>query len=91
MNTGSRAAGRAPGTRCGTHGAAGDYSPHSSGATGSNAYGNRGAAYYMTKQYDKAIIDCTQAIKENQNSVFDFTNRANAYSAIRENDKARAD
>jgi tetratricopeptide (TPR) repeat protein len=55
------------------------------------AYYNRGLAYQLKKEYDKAIADYTKAIEINPNDAEAYNNRGLAYGSKKEYDKAIAD
>ena len=46
----------------------------------SDAFTNRAHAYNALKQYDNAILDCTEAVRINAADSFAYFNRGNAYS-----------
>lgn len=52
---------------------------------------NRGVAYILSNQYDKALIDLSQAIKLDNNNPFLYTNRASIYTYFKQYDKAISD
>ena len=54
-------------------------------------YCKRGAAYFDKGEYDKAIADCTEAIRLNPKDAKFYYNRGNAYGRKGEYDKAIAD
>jgi len=54
----------------------------------SNAYYYRADEYRMTKQYDKAISDCTSAINLNKNNAAAYGTRGESYRMKSEYDKA---
>src|SRR6478752_3781525 len=56
--------------------------------TRGTAYSNRGAAYYLKGELDRAIADCTGAIRLDPTSADAYFNRAGAYS--RQGDPGRA-
>jgi tetratricopeptide (TPR) repeat protein len=55
------------------------------------AYANRAIAYNNLKQYDKAIPDCTEAIRLKPNLALPYVNRGVAYNNLKQYDKAIAD
>lgn len=55
------------------------------------AFNNRGNGYVLSKDYDRAIADYTEAIKLDPNFVTAYNGRAGAYSDAGEVDRAAAD
>jgi len=54
-------------------------------------YFNRGVAYFDKKDYDRAVVDFTQAIRLNPNDAFAYSYRGRAYAGKRDYDRAIAD
>ncbi|MGA7702853.1 MAG: tetratricopeptide repeat protein, partial [Thermoguttaceae bacterium] len=52
------------------------------------AYNNRAVAYYKKGDIDRAINDCTEAIRVDPNLVLAYLNRGAAY--LKKGDKAKA-
>jgi len=55
------------------------------------AYNNRGNAYLNKGEYDRAISDCSEAIRLDKNNAKAYYNRGNAYAYKRIYDKALYD
>ena len=55
------------------------------------AYGNRGLAYYSLKDYQKAIPDLTEALKLDEQYTDAYWNRGNAYLYLKDYQKAIVD
>lgn len=49
---------------------------------------NRGISYIFTNQYDKAIVDFSQAIELDNNNPFLYTNRGSVYKSMKEYENA---
>jgi tetratricopeptide (TPR) repeat protein len=63
----------------------------SGGWRGKAAYNNRGNAYFADKDYDRAIVDYTEAIRLDPKYALAQNNRGNAYKAKGDYDSAIAD
>src|SRR5262249_92880 len=55
------------------------------------AYSNRCGVYNDTHEYDRAILDCDQAIALDQKNAYSYNNRGNAYRAKGQVDRALAE
>jgi tetratricopeptide (TPR) repeat protein len=51
----------------------------------------RALAFHNKKEYDRAIEDYTEAIRLDPKNAFAFNNRAAAYEAKRDSERASAD
>jgi tetratricopeptide (TPR) repeat protein len=56
-----------------------------------DAYANRGTAYFMKKEYDRAIVDYTEALALEPRLAPVYADRARAYRAIGDIEKAIGD
>ena len=56
-----------------------------------DAYSNRGVGYLEMGEYDRAIADCTEAIRLDPRAADFYFNRAKAYIAKGEQAEAKAD